>query len=89
MYQYKIQPTLQKIILRLYKKDKQSRERVLKKIQEIISSENIEHYKNLKKPLQHLKRIHIGEKVLVFKYDKKEKIVIFEDFSHHDKIYLR
>ena len=71
MYQYKIQPTLQKILLKLHKKDKQPRERVIKKIKEVSESGNIEHYKNLKYPLQHLKRVQIGEKVLVFKFDKK------------------
>jgi mRNA-degrading endonuclease RelE of RelBE toxin-antitoxin system len=89
MYPYKIQPTLQKIMLKLYKKDNQARERILKKIQEIINSEDVEHYKNLKKPLQHLKRVQIGEKVLVFSFDKTNKLISFKDFDHHDKIYLR
>ena len=89
MYQYEIQPTLQKIMLKLYKKDNLTRERIIKKIKEIINSENVEHYKNLRFPLQHLKRIHIREKVLVFKYNKTNKIISFEDFDHHDKIYLK
>ncbi|MAH03887.1 addiction module toxin RelE [Candidatus Pacearchaeota archaeon] len=89
MYQYKIQPTLQKILLKLHKKDKQPRERVIKKIKEVSESGNIEHYKNLKYPLQHLKRVQIGEKVLVFKFDKKNKLISFENFKHHDKIYLK
>ena len=87
MYQYKIQPNLQRILEKLYKKDNFTRERILRKIQEIVSSENVEHYKNLKKPLQHLKRVHIKEKVLVFKFDKTNKLISFEDFDHHDKIY--
>ena len=89
MYRYKIQPSLQRILEKLYKKDNFTRERILKKIQEIISSENVEHYKNLKKPLQHLKRVHIKEKVLVFKFDKTNNLISFEDFDHHDKIYLK
>ncbi len=87
MYQYKIQPHLQEILLKLFKKDSQTRERVLKKIQEIISSDDVEHYKNLRAPLQHLKRVQIGEKVLVFKFDKKNQIISFENFGHHDEIY--
>ncbi len=87
MYQYKIQPSLQKIMLKLFKKDNQTRERLINKIQEIVNSEDVEHYKNLKKPLQHLKRVQIREMVLVFKYDKKEKLIYFENFKHHDKIY--
>lgn len=89
MYRYKIQPSLQKIMKKLFKKDKQTRERIIKKINEITNSGDIEHYKNLKYPLQHLKRVQIGEKVLVFKYDKKNKLISFENFKHHDKIYLK
>lgn len=84
-----IQPNLQKIMLKLFRKDNQTRERIIKKINEIINSGDIEHYKNLKKPLQHLKRVQIRENVLVFKYDKTNKLISFEDFDHHDKIYLK
>ena len=89
MYRYKIQPSLQKIMLKLFKKDKQTRERIIKKINEITNSGDIEHYKNLKHDLKDFKRVQIGEKVLVFKYDKKNKLISFEDFDHHDKIYLK
>ncbi len=89
MYHYMIQPNLQKIMLKLFRKDNQTRERIIKKINEIINSGDIEHYKNLKKPLQHLKRVQIRENVLVFKYDKTNKLISFEDFDHHNKIYLK
>jgi len=58
----------------------------LKKIEEIINSDP-EHYKNLKKPLQHLKRVQIGSHVLVFSFDKNNKMISFENFEHRDKIY--
>ncbi len=87
MYRYKIQPALQDIMTKLFKKDPKTRERIIKKINEIINSNDVEHYKNLRKPLQHLKRVQIGEKVLVFKFDKKNKLISFENFKHHDKIY--
>ncbi len=58
----------------------------MKKIDEIINS-NPEHYKNLKKPLQHLKRVQIGSYVLVFNFDKKNEVISFENFEHHDRIY--
>ena len=89
MYLYKIQPSLQKIMLKLFKKDKQTRERIIKKINEIINSGDIKHYKNLKHNLKDFKRVQIGEKVLVFKYNKKNNFVSFEDFDHHDKIYKK
>lgn len=87
MYQYKIQPHLQKIMTKLFKKDPETRERIIKKINEIINSKDVEHYKNLRVPLQYLKRVQIREKVLVFKFDKKNKLISFENFDHHDKIY--
>lgn len=72
---------------KLFKKDPKTRERIIKKMNEIINSANVEHYKNLRFPLQHLKRVQIDEKVLVFKFDKKNNLISFENFQHHDKIY--
>ncbi len=86
MYTYEIKPTLKRILKKSKKKDKQKYERVLNKIDEIINSDP-EHYKNLRKPLQHLKRVQIGSYVLVFEFDKKNKILSFKNFEHHDKIY--
>jgi YafQ family addiction module toxin component len=86
MYTYEIKPTLKRILKKLKKKDKQRYERVLSKIDEIINSDP-EHYKNLRKPLQHLKRVQIGNYVLVFEFNKKNGIISFENFEHHDKIY--
>ena len=89
MYNYEISPTLQKILKRLFKKDVQTHERVIKKIEEIINSNSIEHYKNLRHDLKNFKRIHIKESVLIFSFDKTKNLLIFEDFDHHDKIYLK
>ncbi len=87
MYPHKYSEKFKSILEKIYKKDKSTYERVIKKIQEIINS-NVEHYKNLKYPLQHLKRVQIGEKVLVFKFDKKKEVISFENFAHHGKIYI-
>lgn len=89
MYPYENKPPFKRILKKLYKKNKITYERVMAKIQEIINSNDIEHYKNLRVPLQHLKRVQIGEKVLVFKFDKKNNFISFENFAHHDKIYLK
>ena len=57
-----------------------------KKIKEILQSPY--HYKNLRKPLQDLKRVHIEKSfVLTFSVDEENKLIIFEDFDHHDNIY--
>jgi mRNA-degrading endonuclease RelE of RelBE toxin-antitoxin system len=59
----------------------------MNKIEEIVNSNDIEHYKNLQYDLKASKRVHIGHFVLIFRFSKNENLVIFEDFDHHDKIY--
>ena len=83
-----IKPSLTKILGKLAKKDKWSYEQILKKIEEIMNSKDVNHYKNLRKPLQHLKRVHIkGSFVLTFRYIESEDKAVFYDFDHHDRIY--
>lgn len=82
-------PTLQKILNKLSKKDKSLYEQVMKKIEEIINSPDVEHYKNLRYDMKDSKRAHIGHFVLVFRYDKENNLILFEDFNHHDNIYKR
>ena len=62
---------------------------VEKKMLQIASSDDIalQHYKNLRGDLSHLKRVHVGSFVLTFKL--KEDLIIFEDLEHHDKAYKR
>ena len=45
----------------------------------------IEHLKNLRGDLSHLKRVHVGSFVLTFQV--KGDILIFEEFTHHDRAY--
>ena len=80
-------PQLEKIILKLSKKDKLLYGRVLKKINEIASCYDIEFYKNLRYDSKEGKRVHVGHFVLVFRFDKKNNLIIFDDFDHHDNIY--
>ena len=89
MYNYEIIPYLQKILNKLSKKDKSLYEQVLRKIEEIINSSDVEHYKNLRYNLKDQKRVHIGSFVLVFGFDKNKNLISFEDFDHHDNIYKR
>jgi len=89
MYTYEIKPSLQKILNKLSKKDKGLYLEVLKKIEEIISCESVEHYKNLRYNLKDLKRVHIGHFVLIFKLNKTINLISFEDFDHHDEIYKK
>ena len=61
----------------------------MKKIEEVINSYDVKHYKNLRHNMKDSKRVHIGHFVLVFSYDKPEDFISFEDFDHHDNIYKR
>ena len=51
----------------------------------------IEHPKHKYKILHHtmkgIRRIHIGQFVLIFRIDHNTKIISFENYDHHDKIY--
>jgi len=89
MKNYEIKPSLKEILNKLSKKDKLMYERVLKKIEEITSSEDVEHYKNLRYDMKDRKRVHLGHFVLVFKFIKEENKISFIDFGHHDEIYER
>lgn len=87
MYELEIRPDLDLKFQKLSNKNKKQLEIIFKKVEEII--QNPQHYKNLRKPLQHLKRVHIDKHfVLNFSVDENNKIVTLEDYEHHDKIYF-
>ncbi len=89
MYNFKVSEKLKEILTKLSKKDKNTHEAVMKKIDEIVNSDNIEHYKNLRYNMKDSKRVHIGHFVLVFQFDKKNNSINFDDYDHHDKIYKK
>mgnify|MGYP001572952237 CR=1 FL=1 len=89
MYKYKTSKNLDKILIKLSKKDKALYEQVLRKINEIVSSESIEHYKNLRNTLKDYRRVHMSHFVLTFRFDKSNNIILFQDFDHYDNIYRR
>ena len=87
MYNFVVSDTLRRNLKRISKKDKVLYEKILKKINEIVNSENIDHYKNLKYSMKDSKRVHIGHFVLIFQYDKKSDTILFDNLKHHDLIY--
>lgn len=90
MREFEIKPHLEKILKKLFKKDKRAYEAVMNKIKEVISSNDVEHYKNLKYGMKNVKRVHIATHfVLVFSYDKSKDFLSFIDYNHHDYIYKR
>lgn len=89
-FNYSISEELQTTIKVIKKKDKTTTEQLYKKIKQIIASDEftIEHYKNLRHDLSDYKRVHVaGSFVLLFKFFKKEKFILFDKFKHHDDAY--
>lgn len=89
MHKFRIEKRLERILNKLTKKDSVLYDQIKKKIDEVINNYNIEHYKNLRYDLKKYKRTHIGSFVLIFRFDKKEDMIYFEDFDHHDNIYKK
>jgi len=87
VYKFFVSESLEKKLSKLSKKDKDLYNQILKKIDEIIHSKDIEHYKNLRYDMKESKRVHIGHLVLVFRYKKEENLILFDDFEHHDNVY--
>jgi YafQ family addiction module toxin component len=88
-YNYRTSKNLDRILEKLFKKDKVTYEQIMAKIEEIISSSDVEHYKNLRYTMKDRKRVHIGHFVLVFKFNKAENLIEFDDFDHHDNMYKK
>ena len=88
MREFEIKPELEKKQVKLFKRNKISYDAVMKKIQEVIESPDVEHYKNLRYDMKDSKRVHMGHFVLIFSYDKAQDFVSFLDYDHHDNIYL-
>lgn len=90
MREYSVESELKKTLQILFKKDRKRYQIVMKKMLEIIACDDVNHYKNLKSPLQHLKRVHVDTHfVLVFRYDSDSDTIQFYDLDHHDNIYKK
>ena len=57
-----------------------------KKIEEITMSEDTHRYKNLKRPLNYLKRVHIDASFVIV-FSVRDNHILIEAFDQHDKIY--
>ena len=61
----------------------------MKKIEEVFTSTDVEHYKNLRHSMKGRKRVHVASSfVLVFSYDPQRDYITFMDYDHHDIIYV-
>ena len=90
MFEFDLSDELKLILRKLSKKDPKKVEIINKKIKEIIHSDyqSIDHYKNLRHDMKHLKRVHIDKHfVLIFSANKEKNFILFIDFDHHDTVY--
>lgn len=90
MFGFDLSDELKIKIRKLVRKDKKKVEIINKKIKEIIRNDlsTIDRYKNLKYGMKEFKRVHIDQHfVLIFKADKENNFILFEDFAHHDDVY--
>jgi len=88
MREFSIEENLKKKIKKISKKDRSMYKFIMKKFEEILTCDNIDHYKNLKRPLQDFKRVHVRSSfVLTFKYIRSNDKIVFYELDHHDNIY--
>ena len=89
-FRYDLSDELEEKLSKLFRRDRNRYDAVFKKIEEIISRDEItiDFYKNLRHDLSNFKRVHIDKSfVLTFRVDKKNNLIVFEDFDHHDNVY--
>ena len=56
MREFSIETNLKKKIAKISKKDKVMYSALMNKMNEILTCEDVNHYKNLKRPLEHLQQ---------------------------------
>ena len=91
MLKFGFTKSLERKIRKLKTKDKILVQNFKRKFEEIINEDefSIQRYKNLKSPQNEFKRIHLTDNfILLFKFLKKEKFVLFVDIVHRDRAYL-
>ncbi len=59
---------------------------ILNKIDEILATKDLDHYKNLKYELKKYKRVHVNNSYVVLFFGD-DGFVYFVDYAHHDLIY--
>jgi addiction module RelE/StbE family toxin len=78
-------PDVEETFRKMKKRDAVRFEQVVKKLEEI--GKNPEIGKPLRRPMQGRWRIHIGHYILLYKFDKKKRLVTLLKYTHHDEAY--
>ena len=72
---------------KMEKKERKQLELINKKVLEI--RENPHRFKPLSNIMKGFRRVHFGSFVLTYSIDEKNKVVVLEDYDHHDRIYRK
>lgn len=87
MYDLEIKPSVDKIFLKIAKKDKVLLVKIDKEIQKVRENP-YKRFTYLKGNLKGLNRIHVADHfVLIFEVNHEKKIVTVIYFAHHDDAY--
>jgi YafQ family addiction module toxin component len=86
LYKIEIKDELSIKLKKLQKKNIVQFNAIFKKAEEIQI--NPHRYKNLRAPMNHLKRVHIDKHfVLTFSINEESNTVTLIDYDHHDNVY--
>jgi len=83
-YKIRFTPFFEKQLKKLKKKDKNTFDRLTKKLKEI--RQNPEHYKPLRNVLKGNRRAHLDPFIIIF--DVKENLITVHYVKHHDEAYF-
>jgi YafQ family addiction module toxin component len=87
MYAIENSEKVDKIFRKLARKNPEQLEAVTKKLAELV--EEPHRFKPLSNVMKGFRRIHFGSFVLLFSIDEKRKVVVVEDYEHHDNVYRK
>lgn len=77
---------IDKIFLKLVKRNPKQMEIILKKIEQIL--ENPYRFKPLRSDMKGYREVHVDKHfVLVYSIDEERKVVIIKDYDHHENIF--
>ena len=80
-----VEEEVSKTFKKLLKKDRPHLEAVNKKIEQVLADPFA--FKQLRHPLEGLRRVHIGSFVLIYKVIDDPPTVRIVKYSHHDQAY--
>lgn len=85
MYTLETREHVDRVFRKLSRKNPDQMKAIGKKIEEIL--EEPHRFKPMHFPLAGMRRVLLGNFVLLFSVDESRKTVVLEDYEHHDRVY--